>query len=76
MALVELRHRVVGDGKGGVVEKGDAYVSVAYAFVFHLVFELESEAYGVVVPGGGGVIGDVEAMNVKVLDEEGGFVGA
>lgn len=53
MALVELRHRVVGHGNGGVVEKGDAYVSVAYAFVSHLVFELESEANGVVVSGGG-----------------------
>lgn len=76
VALVEPQHRVVGDGKRGVEEKGEAYVSIAYALVFHLVLELELEAYGVVVPGGGGIVGFVEGRKVKFLDVEGGFIGA
>ncbi|KAK4420734.1 putative multidrug resistance protein [Sesamum alatum] len=61
---------VVGDGDSrGVlgVKKGEVYVSVVYAFVLHSIAELEIEVYGVVGPGGGGIIGRVEGGNVRRL---------
>lgn len=79
MALVELRLCVVGYGKSRVVlvvEKGQVYVSIVYAFVFHPIAELEIEVDGVVVPGGCGIIGVVEGRNVKILDVARGFGGA
>lgn len=76
VALVERRHREVSDGSGIVVEEGEAYVSVAYALVLHLVAEGELEVDGVIVPCRGGIVGCVEGRKVKFLDEEGGLVGA
>lgn len=75
MPLVELFHRVVGYGEARVVKKVQAYVSVVYAFVFHLIFELQIEVYSVVVQGGSGIIGFVEGRNVKVFDGASGLGG-
>lgn len=77
--LVELPHRVVGDGDGGagvVVEEADADVGVVHAFVFHAVGQLQIEVYGVVAPGGGGAVAGVEGGDVELLDGAGGLGGA